>query len=174
METFDVVVIGAGPAGSMAAKKCAEEGLRTLLLEKKKLPRRKPCSGLVMNRMGQKLLKDEFGEMPREIVLDVLSGLILWAPGAGQHEGKFAIPITWRKELDFWMNQKAREKGVEIWDESRVKGLCAEVAKEQRRMAVWDSSGICVFGRYGVSEELERKILAAGTGIEEFEEMEFS
>jgi len=42
---YDVIVAGAGPAGSTAARLCAEHGLRTLLLEKEKIPREKPCAG---------------------------------------------------------------------------------------------------------------------------------
>jgi flavin-dependent dehydrogenase len=37
--TWDVIVVGGGPGGALAAKKCAAAGLRTLLLEKKKMPR---------------------------------------------------------------------------------------------------------------------------------------
>jgi len=32
---YDVVVIGAGPAGSVAARRAAEGGLKTLLIEKR-------------------------------------------------------------------------------------------------------------------------------------------
>ncbi len=38
-ETFDVIVIGAGPAGSTAAALLAEKGRRVLVLEKEKFPR---------------------------------------------------------------------------------------------------------------------------------------
>ena len=48
MEKRDVVVVGAGPSGSAAAKKCAQYGLRTLMLEKRQLPRNKICSGMIM------------------------------------------------------------------------------------------------------------------------------
>lgn len=37
--TYDVLVIGAGPAGSTAASRAAAAGLRTLLVEKEKFPR---------------------------------------------------------------------------------------------------------------------------------------
>lgn len=36
MERFDLVVVGAGPAGSVAARTAAERGVRTLLLEKER------------------------------------------------------------------------------------------------------------------------------------------
>ncbi len=45
MEHFDVIVCGAGPSGSSSAKTLAENGLKVLLLEKEKLPRRKTCGG---------------------------------------------------------------------------------------------------------------------------------
>jgi len=43
--SWDVVVVGAGPAGSSAARAAAEAGARVLLLEKAELPRYKTCGG---------------------------------------------------------------------------------------------------------------------------------
>ena len=34
---YDVIIIGAGPAGLMAAKTAAEDGLKVLLIERKKV-----------------------------------------------------------------------------------------------------------------------------------------
>lgn len=42
---WDVVVIGAGPAGASAAHAAAVTGRRVLLLEKSELPRYKTCGG---------------------------------------------------------------------------------------------------------------------------------
>ncbi|NJQ15927.1 geranylgeranyl reductase family protein [Streptomyces bohaiensis] len=44
-EVWDVIVVGAGPAGSSAARAAAAAGRRTLLLEKAELPRYKTCGG---------------------------------------------------------------------------------------------------------------------------------
>lgn len=47
---WDVVVIGAGPAGCLAARQCALAGLRTLLVEAKRFPRPKVCGGCLNGR----------------------------------------------------------------------------------------------------------------------------
>ena len=47
MQQYDVIIVGAGPAGAIASKTCAEKGLSTLLLEKKTIPRFKLCGGAV-------------------------------------------------------------------------------------------------------------------------------
>ncbi|CAL9369985.1 hypothetical protein SUDANB120_00844 [Streptomyces sp. enrichment culture] len=44
-EVWDVVVVGAGPAGASAARAAAVAGCRVLLLEKAELPRYKTCGG---------------------------------------------------------------------------------------------------------------------------------
>jgi len=43
--SFDVAIIGAGPAGSAAAIELARAGRRTILIEKKHFPREKVCGG---------------------------------------------------------------------------------------------------------------------------------
>lgn len=47
METFDVAIVGGGPAGATCAAFCARAGLRTLLLEREKFPREKVCGDCV-------------------------------------------------------------------------------------------------------------------------------
>src|SRR5450631_2308869 len=45
--SFDVIVVGAGPAGSATASLFAQQGRRVLLLDAARFPRAKPCAEYV-------------------------------------------------------------------------------------------------------------------------------
>ena len=45
MMDFDVIIVGAGPAGTSAAYLLAARGMRTVLLDRMDFPRHKPCAG---------------------------------------------------------------------------------------------------------------------------------
>lgn len=45
LPALDVVIVGAGPAGAMAAVTAARAGMAVALVEKRRLPRHKPCGG---------------------------------------------------------------------------------------------------------------------------------
>ena len=50
MNFYDVIVIGAGPAGATLGYELGCRGLRVLIIEKEKLPRYKPCAGGITRR----------------------------------------------------------------------------------------------------------------------------
>lgn len=57
MKDPEAVVIGAGPAGSVAAFLLARAGVRTLLVDRERFPRRKLCGGCLASR-GVDVLRD--------------------------------------------------------------------------------------------------------------------
>ncbi len=132
---YDVIVIGAGPAGSVTTRKCAQLGLKTLLLERKTLPRDKLCSGMVMGRLAHEIIAEEFGPIPDTVLTDPrhLLGYMLHAPGMESRVLEQKMPFAWRRDLDFWMAQQAKQAGAEVRDNAKVTSV------EQRgdSCAVW-------------------------------------
>jgi len=119
---YDLIVAGGGPAGAVAAQKCARQGLRTLLVERKRLPRDKVCSGMVMGPWANEIVKAEFGVIPKKVLASphYLAGHQIHVPGVRPQIIDCKTPLAWRKDLDSWMIQKAQEAGADIWDGVRA------------------------------------------------------
>jgi flavin-dependent dehydrogenase len=138
---YDVIVVGAGPSGSVAAKGCVEQGLRTLLLEKRRLPRDKVCSGMIMGPVAHVLIKEAFGDLPDAVLTQPshLSGYFLHVPGIGSEKVDNFTLLTWRRNLDYWMVQKAQAEGVELWEgtlvvniKQQTQGFSVVVKKDEK------------------------------------------
>jgi digeranylgeranylglycerophospholipid reductase len=76
LESYDVAVIGAGPAGVMAAWKAAESHARTILLEREPHPGKKVCAeGILVDVLNDAEVK------PSSLFVDnEISGAYLYAP----------------------------------------------------------------------------------------------
>ncbi len=122
---WDVIVVGAGPGGALAAKTCAAGGLRTLLLEKKRIPRDKCCSGMVMGPWGQEIVRAEFGRYPDDLMKQTvtLDGYALHVPGAAVGLLDIETPTTWRSALDTWMCHCAEKAGAVLRDSTSVRDV---------------------------------------------------
>lgn len=167
LEEFDAVVVGAGPGGSAAALKCAQNGLKTLILEKRSLPRDKVCSGMVMGQTAKQIITEEFEGIPSELLADPghLKGHMIHVPGAQERVIACATPLAWRKDLDSWLCRGAQKEGVEIRDRTRV----MKISHDDRRgvsLAIRDKGGLkelrarFLIGADGATSVVRRSIFA--------------
>ena len=62
---FDVIVVGAGPAGSTLAQRVAREGFSVALLDAKRFPRFKPCGEFMSPEVLPMLREHGFLRVPR-------------------------------------------------------------------------------------------------------------
>jgi len=67
MDEYQVIIIGAGPAGAACAKALKDESIEVLVIEKEKLPRPKICSGILFGQT-QVLLEKYYGMLPPRTV----------------------------------------------------------------------------------------------------------
>lgn len=114
MDTFDVIVVGLGPAGSSAAYQLARRGHRVLGLEKYEMPRYKPCGGCLSRRV-EKVLDEDF----RPLVEETIYNVVLSFRGEGDFTIESDEPIAYmvmRDRFDHFLAKKAAVAGAEVRD----------------------------------------------------------
>lgn len=112
---YDVLVIGAGPAGCMAAKKSADAGYDVLLVDKMDLPREKSCSGILIQKSVQ-MVEAEFGKIPEMTFShpQINQGIILTNEDGKTFRFESEGYNIWRNLFDHYLALKAEEAGVEL------------------------------------------------------------
>ncbi|MBC7230639.1 MAG: NAD(P)/FAD-dependent oxidoreductase [Actinobacteria bacterium] len=179
MKEYDVVVIGAGFGGPVAAKKCAEAGFRTLMLERSARVGEKVISGLTIPfygfLFGPAFIRD--GNPPIERPVDGIINYIIKDIEAGDIEidDSLRIPRPLSPILAFGYNAYCRpfcqweaEKAVESGVELRTSTTVVELLKEDGRVVgVKTDKGEEIRARLVIDGEGSQGLLAVGAGIRE-------
>ena len=118
MKEYDVFIAGGAVAGPVAAKFCAKRGLKTLLVEKGKVPREKPCSGIQFPYF-EKIIGDK---IPRErLCNNELTKVEMYFPNGKVVSSKFRMLNFMRDTFDEWLCRLAEDYGAEFRDGCRFK-----------------------------------------------------
>src|SRR5277367_4104771 len=139
--SFDAVIIGAGPAGSSSAAILAEKGHRVLVVEREKFPR---------YHIGESLLPFTYQPLQRLGLIDRMKKSAFVKKYSVQFvspSGRASLPFyffdrydrgtvaqTWqvlRSEFDQMLLDNARAKGAQVKEETTV----LELLKEDGRVA---------------------------------------
>lgn len=124
VERFDVLVAGAGPAGSAAAIHLARGGVRVLLADRARFPRDKPCGGGLTGRALRYLPCDV-----SPVVEHVVDRLVLRVGYRGRVARESKEPLilmTQRRHLDALLAEQAAAAGADFRDGARVEQLALE------------------------------------------------
>ena len=118
---YDAIVVGAGPAGSTAARSLAREGASVLLLDRARFPRDKPCGGGVTLRAASCQEIDLLPVVERT-VMGARFSLRLGSP----FERRYDEPLTYmtqRSRLDAYLVEAAAAAGAEFRDDDPVRSV---------------------------------------------------
>ncbi|MBN2026716.1 MAG: NAD(P)/FAD-dependent oxidoreductase [Actinobacteria bacterium] len=152
---YDAMVMGAGPAGCMAARALSDAGFKVVLCERERLPRDKTCGGF-LSPQAASLVEEAFGPIPASCrdVPETVRGARLLCAGGGDYELPFSGPgiSVLRSRLDAHL---AAHCGAEVMDACEVGDFRAERFHVTARLITG-----------GREEKVEATYLVAADGAE--------
>lgn len=158
--SVDVAVIGGGPAGSIAARILAENGLDTLLIERD-LKHRKPCGGGIPSTAFREFL------LPHDIVKKEVESIEIISPSQKRLSIDLkggTISMVDRQEFDFRLREDARLKGARILEAEFVNFL--ESSSKIRALLRTGDGFIEVVSRYVIIADGVNSRARASLGLD--------
>jgi len=160
---YDVIIAGAGPAGSSLSIRLANAGLSVLLIEQKKFPREKLCGEFIspeclvhFEELGiSPAISDARGTSLSETVFYSRSGkgVSVRSEWFGQTDS-VALGLS-RAEMDRLLVEQAKRAGVAVYEESSVNGLLIENASV---------CGVKIKDKNGNTSEIAANLTVDATG----------
>jgi len=158
VERFDVLVVGAGPAGSACAIRLGRAGARVLLVDRARFPRDKPCGG---GLTGRALSHAPCDVSP--VVEHVVDRMVLrlgYRRTFARGTDRPLILMTQRRRLDAFLAEQATVAGVEFRDRTRVEAI---EARPDGVTAIVDGSPVSA--TYLVGADGANGVVAKAVGI---------
>ncbi|MDF2548625.1 MAG: hypothetical protein K0R93_3523 [Anaerosolibacter sp.] len=133
---YDVIIVGAGPGGSTAARELGSKGFNVLIIDKKKFPRDKTCGGFI----PAKVLNELGFHLPREFIRNEIRSISLYGKSLEKSTYHSSVPLGVtipRIDLDHFLINKAIGQGVRFMDETRF----YHMEQQKSILKIYTSSG---------------------------------
>ena len=146
-KTYVVIIVGAGPAGSMAAYHLAAQGCEVLLLEKDRLPRHKLCAGGLSPKAYRRL-----PFFIDDLVRARMERIVVWGVcgrGFSLSSKKATIWMIKRDEFDLRLVEEARRQGAQVRDEAKLTAIFQESGRVMAATSVGSYRGQLLIGADG-------------------------
>ncbi|GGO96287.1 geranylgeranyl reductase family protein [Wenjunlia tyrosinilytica] len=162
---WDVVVVGAGPAGACAAHAAASAGRRVLLLEKAELPRYKTCGGGIIGP-SRDALPPGF-QLPLKDRVKAVTFTMNGRLGRTRRSRRTLFGLINRSEFDAALVDAAVAEGAELRTGATVSRVeqHGPSVPDRRTVAVILSDGEVVLGRAVVGADGSASRIGAHVGV---------
>jgi flavin-dependent dehydrogenase len=121
LRNFDVIIVGAGPAGSTIGCEIARKGLKVAILEKDSLPRYKCCAG-GLSVKARTLLKTDISEAIEAEIRGVAFTLKGEQPYIRQEDSPIGYTVR-RDKFDHLLALSAEKAGARFFPEHKVQEI---------------------------------------------------
>ena len=152
----EILIIGAGPAGSTLAYQLARCGVDVVLLDKAKFPRGKTCGGGI-NVRTQKIIPFDISP----VVEEVITGISFTCNFEEHFQRRYPEPLmvtVIRENFDHFLVKQAQEAGAKFFDGTPLLSL----TPGDGSIEVETSGGICsakyIIGADGAQSSVARKL----------------
>ncbi|MFI7274577.1 geranylgeranyl reductase family protein [Streptomyces sp. NPDC049879] len=164
-EVWDVVVVGAGPAGASAARAAAEAGRRVLLLEKAELPRYKTCGGGIIGP-SRDALPPGF-ELPLRDRVHAVTFSLNGKLSRTRRSKRMLFGLVNRPEFDQRLVEAAVKAGAELRTGAAVSRVeqHGPAVPDRRTVAVVLSGGEILLARAVVGADGSASRIGAHVGV---------
>ncbi|GAA4668570.1 geranylgeranyl reductase family protein [Streptomyces chumphonensis] len=162
---WDVVVVGAGPAGASAAHAAAVAGRRVLLLEKARLPRYKTCGGGIIGP-SRDALPPGF-ELPLQDRVHAVTFSLDGRFSRTRRSRRMLFGLVNRPEFDQALVESAQKAGAELRTGVTVSRVeqHGPAVPDRRTVAVVLSGGETVLARAVVGADGSASRIGAHVGV---------
>jgi geranylgeranyl reductase family protein len=151
----DVVVVGAGPAGSTLAYHLAKAGVDVVLLDKVKFPRGKTCGGGI-NVATQKLIPFDLSPVIEETITAISFTCKLEDPFTRRYPDPLMFTVR-RENFDAFLAHKAEEAGARFFDQNPLLSFNPKAGSIDIETALGTCSAAYVAGADGAQSSVAKK-----------------
>lgn len=170
LNSCDVIIVGAGPAGSVAAINLSEAGYHVIVVEKNGISRNKVCGGGITPRVLTRFpyLKNDV----EATTISKTSEVCLYSPSLNIIRSPADCLMVERAEFDAMLTEKCRASGAMVVSSSKVVKM--KIDMEAAQVLLEDGSSLtarAIIGADGInsltarSTRLRRKTSRSSTAV---------